>query len=84
VLHTGDNMDGQTISPAIFKEYAVPFYQEVKKVAAAKGKLFEGHWCGRTQNPLPITPGWNYVVRLYRPRKAILDGSWKFPEAKPV
>ena len=57
VLHTGDNMDGQTISPAIFKEYAVPFYQEVKKVTAAKGKLFEGHWCGRTQSLLPITPG---------------------------
>jgi para-nitrobenzyl esterase len=27
-------------------------------------------------------PGWNYTVRMYRPRKAILDGTWKFPEAK--
>ncbi len=24
-------------------------------------------------------PGWNYTVRLYRPRKEILDGTWKFP-----
>lgn len=32
-------------------------------------------------NYLPITPGWNYIVRLYRPRKNILDGTWKFPEA---
>jgi len=28
--------------------------------------------------------GWNYIVRLYRPKKEILDGSWKFPDAKPV
>jgi hypothetical protein len=35
-------------------------------------------------NWLPITPGWNYTVRLYRPRKEILDGTWKFPEPQPV
>jgi len=28
--------------------------------------------------------GWNYVVRLYRPRKEILDGSWTFAEARPA
>jgi hypothetical protein len=38
---------------------------------------------GKTPNCLPITPGWNYLVRLYRPRKEILDGAWKFPEARP-
>jgi hypothetical protein len=37
-----------------------------------------------TPNCLPITPGWSYTVRMYRPRKAILDGSWQFPEAVPV
>ena len=37
-----------------------------------------------TPNCLPITRGWNYTVRLYRPRKEILDGGWKFPEAAPV
>lgn len=37
-----------------------------------------------TPNCLPIMPGWNYTVRLYRPRKDILDGTWKFPEAQPV
>jgi hypothetical protein len=35
-------------------------------------------------NYLPIVKGWNYTARLYRPRKAILDGSWVFPEAQPV
>ena len=39
---------------------------------------------GKTPNCLPIMPGWNYMVRLYRPRKEILDGTWKFPEAQPV
>jgi hypothetical protein len=33
---------------------------------------------------LPIPPGWNYLVRLYRPRPEILDGTWKLPEAQPV
>ena len=35
-------------------------------------------------NYIPLTEGWNYVVRLYRPRAEILDGTWKFPEVKEV
>lgn len=35
-------------------------------------------------NYLPTGPGWNYTVRLYRPRKEILDGSWHFPKAELV
>jgi hypothetical protein len=35
-------------------------------------------------NFLPITDGWNYIVRLYRPRPEILDGSWTFPTPQPV
>jgi len=35
-------------------------------------------------NCIPITPGWNYTVRLYQPRKEILDGSWHFPKPSPV
>ncbi|WP_394159680.1 DUF1214 domain-containing protein [Galactobacter valiniphilus] len=30
-------------------------------------------------NHLPLTPGWNYLVRLYRPRPEAIDGSWTFP-----
>ena len=33
-------------------------------------------------NCLPIMADWNYTVRLYRPRKEILDGTWTFPEAQ--
>ena len=35
-------------------------------------------------NCLPVTEGWNYAVRLYRPRQEILDGSWSFPVAEPM
>ena len=38
----------------------------------------------QTPNCLPIVNGWNYTVRLYRPRKEILDGTWKLPEAQPL
>lgn len=39
---------------------------------------------GKIPNCLPIMPGWNYMVRLYRPRPEILDGKWKFPEVQPA
>ena len=35
-------------------------------------------------NHLPIAEGWNYMVRFYQPREEILDGTWTFPEVKPV
>ncbi len=38
---------------------------------------------GAEGNCLPITPGWNYTVRLYRPRQQVLDGTWTFPQAQP-
>lgn len=39
---------------------------------------------GKIANCLPIMKGWNYTVRLYRPRPELLDGSWRFPEPKPA
>jgi hypothetical protein len=39
---------------------------------------------GKVGNCLPVTPGWNYMVRLYRPQQKILDGEWTFPQAQPV
>ncbi|WP_298854581.1 DUF1254 domain-containing protein [uncultured Ruegeria sp.] len=35
-------------------------------------------------NCLPITPGWNYAVRLYEPEDAILSGRWSFPTVEPI
>ncbi len=39
---------------------------------------------GKITNCLPIMSGWNYLVRLYRPRAEILTGKWTFPEAQPL
>lgn len=36
------------------------------------------------ENYLPITPGWNYNIRMYQPRKEILDGEWTFPTIGPL
>jgi len=38
----------------------------------------------KQDNFISIVSGWNYVVRMYRPRKEILDGIWKFPEPVEV
>jgi hypothetical protein len=35
-------------------------------------------------NCLPLTEGWNYVVRLRQPREEILAGEWTFPGPQPV
>lgn len=39
---------------------------------------------GRIPNCLPTMPGWNYMVRLYRPRAEVLQGRWTFPQAQPA
>jgi len=38
---------------------------------------------GKIPNCLPTTDGWNYTVRLFRPRQEIIDGTWKLPAAQP-
>lgn len=35
-------------------------------------------------NHLPITEGWNYLIRMYRPRQALLQGTWQSPKPKVV
>jgi hypothetical protein len=39
---------------------------------------------GKIPNCLPTMPGWNYLVRLYRPRTEILSGQWTFPQPQPL
>jgi hypothetical protein len=38
---------------------------------------------GKVLNCLPTMQGWNYTVRVFRPRAEILEGKWKFPLADP-
>jgi len=56
VVSNGDNMDQWTCPPSYFKRYAAPFYQEVRKILHAGGKLAQGHWCGRTDQLIPLMP----------------------------
>ncbi len=55
-----------------------------KKAADGSVAIQFGGCDVKTDNCLPIMPGWNYIVRLYRPRPEVVSGSWKFPEAQPV
>jgi hypothetical protein len=55
-----------------------------KNNAAGSIEVQFGDCDGKRPNCLPITPGWNYLIRLYRPRPEILNGTWKFPEARPM
>ena len=55
-----------------------------KKSADGSVDIQFGGCDGKIPNCLPTPPKWNYMVRLYRPREQILNGSWKFPEARPV
>lgn len=61
----------------------------VNNITATKGAdgsiaIQFGGCDGKIANCLPIMKGWNYTVRLYRPRQEILDGKWTFPEPQPV
>ena len=55
-----------------------------KKAADGSTTVQFGGCDGTIPNCIPIVKCWNYTVRLYPPRPEILDGSWKFPIAKPV
>jgi hypothetical protein len=35
-------------------------------------------------NNLPITTGWNYIVRMYQPKQEIIKGTWSFSKAQPA
>ena len=44
------------------------------------------HFGGDPKQPnfLPIVLGWTYIVRMYRPREELLNGTWVFPNPEPV
>src|SRR6266850_2553349 len=52
-----------------------------KKNADGSVAIQFGGCDGKISNCLPTMPGWNYMVRLFRPRAEVLNGNWKFPEA---
>ena len=69
--------------PNPFNAYSINNITAKKESDASVAIQFGG--CdGKIPNCLPIMAGWNYTVRLYRPRAEILNGTWKFPEPQPV
>ncbi len=40
--------------------------------------------CGDKPNRLDVKPGWNFLMRIYRPGPSVLDGSYVLPGAMPV
>jgi hypothetical protein len=70
------------IEPNKYGAYSANSYTAIKGPNGSVAIQFGG--CnGKIPNCLPIMSGWNYTVRLFRPRPEILDGKWKFPLAAP-
>jgi hypothetical protein len=40
--------------------------------------------CGGVPNRLDVTEGWNFLMRIYRPGRSVLEGAYKLPEVRPV
>jgi hypothetical protein len=70
------------IEPNQYATYSLNSYTAIKGPNGSVAIQFGG--CNvEIPNCLPIMKGWNYTVRLFRPRPEILDGRWKFPLAAP-
>jgi len=76
------NAEGYLV-PSQYNVYSVNV-TGAKKSADGSVAIQFGGCDGQIPNCLPIVKGWNYTVRLFRPRPEILDGAWKFPEAQPA
>jgi len=40
--------------------------------------------CGEVPNGLDATEGRNFLMRIYRPGRSVLEGAYALPAAKPV
>jgi hypothetical protein len=40
--------------------------------------------CGDVPNRLDTTEGWNFLMRIYRPGKSVLDGAYQLPVTRPI
>jgi hypothetical protein len=71
------------LEPNRYNAYSLNNITAKKSADGSVAAQFEG--CdGKISNCLPTMAGWNYMVRLYRPRADVLNGTWVFPEAQRV
>jgi len=40
--------------------------------------------CGNQKNRVDVSKGWNFIMRIYKPGEAVLDGSYALPDPKPI
>ena len=40
--------------------------------------------CGNQKNRVDVSKGWNFIMRIYKPGEAVLDGSYVLPDPKPI
>jgi hypothetical protein len=40
--------------------------------------------CGKVDNRVDVSQGWNFLMRVYLPGESVLDGSYKLARAVPV
>src|SRR5260221_1959227 len=69
------------LEPNQYNVYSVNM-TSAKKGADGSVAIQFGCCDGEIPNCLAIMRGWNYTVRLFRPRAEILDGTWMFPLAQ--
>jgi hypothetical protein len=74
------NADGY-FEPNVHGAYSVNSITAARNDDGTVTVLFGGDG-DSARNSLPISDGWNYLVRLYRPRPEILDRTWTFPSLK--
>lgn len=56
VIASGDNMDEWTTPPNVFQKHAIPYYRRIGRILHCANKVFEVHWCGRTEHLLSFVP----------------------------
>lgn len=54
IINFGDNVHCGTLTPDIFKEYVLPYYQERTEKLNSAGKFTSSHWDGDTYSLLPF------------------------------
>ena len=57
---------------------------EIKNPDGSVTVRFDPNGSGDKPNTIATPEGWNFLVRLYRPRAAIIDGTWQLPELTPA
>ena len=65
-------------------QYTVNSVTGVKNPDGSVTVRFDPNGSSDKPNTIATPEGWNFLVRLYRPRAAITDGTWQLPELAPA